>query len=103
MEGKRLVDIYRDEINMFFQGTLPQRTDDPKKGLIRIVNHGTMETLQVQPLAQDGIGYCGQYEIAVRVPFSKCHMDKDNDWSRDKYQGYTASEGYIWGRNTGGH
>ncbi len=38
----------------------------------------------------------GQYEIAVRVP--RC-----DEGGSDKYSGYIAGEGYLIGRNTGGH
>ena len=92
-----LVDQYRVEIDMFFKGTLPKVNYTDKQGKVRIVNHGNIEALQVEPV--EG----GQYELAVRVPFPPGHSVNDQDNFRDKYHGYIAGYGYIWGRNTGGH
>ena len=96
---KEFTKTYRQEIEQFFQGTLPSSTYSKEKGKVRIVNHDNMETLQVEPA--DG----GQYELAVRVPRPETHtknMGYDYEHG-DKYHGYIASNGYIWGRNTGGH
>jgi hypothetical protein len=90
---------YRQQIHDFFQGTLLNSIYSKELGKIRIVNHDNMETLQVEPI--EG----GQYEIAVRIPIPKSHtenMGYHNEYG-DKYHGYIASDGYMWGRNTGGH
>ena len=94
---KDLTFRYRSEIGLFFKGTLPRYAYSEERGVIRIVNHGNMETLQVEP--PEG----GQAEIAVRVPLPEGFLDKDKEYPDDKYHGYLASNGYLWGRNTGGH
>ncbi len=99
-----LTERYKTEIDAFFKGA----DIDPYpegKGHVWICEHRQrsfdadktmyltkrIETLTVEP--PEG----GQFELAVRVP--RC----DEKTGSDKYSGYIAGEGYLMGRNTGGH
>lgn len=92
-----LIKIWAEQVEDFFSGTLPSTQFIKNVGKVRIVDHGTIETLQVEPI--DG----GQYEIAVRVPFPEGYLEKDKHNPEYPYMGYKARDGYIWGVNTGGH
>lgn len=95
---ERLTQRYASEVDMFFRGE-PMPDASRERGKVRVVEHDTMQTLQVEP--PEG----GQYEIAVRVPIPPSHTAENGYHIEpgDKYQGYVACANYMWGRNTGGH
>ena len=87
---KSLTDRYRDEIELFFREADP--VYDWDDGHVWICEHDNFDTLTVEP--PEG----GQYEIAVRF---QLHIDEC--LTADLYAGYEARDGYMIGRNTGGH
>ena len=88
---KPLTDRYRDEIDRFFEEVDP--TYDRSKGHVWIAGQNRVaQALTVEP--PEG----GQYEIAVRF---QLHIDEM--LTCDLYAGYMARDGYMVGRNTGGH
>jgi len=83
---------YKAEIDRFFREE-DFSINDRVKGYVWIAGRGRMfQALTIEP--PEG----GQYEIAVRFP-----LETDSPQAYDKYSGYIAFEGYIWGRNTDGH
>ena len=95
-----IFDVYKEVIDMFFQGTkffndkVPpwKGPDGPiSRGFIWVSEHEGFETLTVEP--KDG----GQYEIAVRMP----HEGDDHYYS---HSGYSINEvGTFSGYGTSGH
>jgi len=101
-----LAETYKDEIDAFFRGTLEKKLLDldlshGKRGHIWICSHGTFDTLTVEPPRKPGVeGAGGQYEIAVRFAHGPHNKEKDNLY---RYSGYYAQEGWLVGKDTGGH
>jgi hypothetical protein len=88
-----LVERYAEEIDKFFKDAYVY-AHDGERGHVWIAMHGGCDALVVEP--PEG----GQYELAVRVPLR--HEDERTN-TGDKYAGYMARDGYMVGRNTGGH
>lgn len=87
-----LVDIFSEEIHLFFKDKLPMVQID-ERGKVRIVKHDFIQTLQVEPV--EG----GQYELAVRIPFSDGYP-KSKYYKQNEYRGYAATEdGFLHGFN----
>lgn len=87
-----LTERYKAEIERFFREA-DFSIIDRVKGHVWIAGRGrSFQALTVEP--PEG----GQYEIAVRFP-----IDADHVQAYDKYSGYIAFDGYLWGRNTDGH
>lgn len=91
-EMNEFIALYRPLIDKFFQSERVNITYDREKyGHVWICEHEGFGVLTVEPLKG------GQYEIAIRFP--RCGGEEG--W--DKYSGYVAMDGYMVGRNTGGH
>lgn len=92
-----LFERYEEEVKAFLEGE-DYWPYDKEKGHTWISRHTTSNVeigvLTVEP--PEG----GQYEIAIRFPLVDGRHSNHNE---DKYSGYIARDGYIWGKNTHGH